>query len=271
MHEPITLLPEALALLGAGLAAGLVNTLASSGSAISLPVLMMLGLSPLDANATNRLPVLFGSLMALRTFHAKAQVNWRAGIQAAIPATLGSVAGALAAQMISPGNMALVITAAVLIALILLLTKLRSALERPSNATPRIGKAGLVALLGVGFWLGFVVLDGNTYLLLVLILMCRFDLIQANALKVLLLVAATLVPIAIFAGSGSIRWTAALLLSAGSIAGGYIGAWLTMRKRAKLWVFRTLIAVLLLEIVHLSMQYGGTFVTAAEQFMAAVR
>jgi hypothetical protein len=31
----------------------------------------MFGLSPLDANATNRLTVLFGSLMALRTFQAK--------------------------------------------------------------------------------------------------------------------------------------------------------------------------------------------------------
>jgi len=62
-----------LILLIAGLGCGLVNTLASSGSAISLPVLLLFGLSPLDANATNRLTVLFGSLMALRTFQAKAE------------------------------------------------------------------------------------------------------------------------------------------------------------------------------------------------------
>ncbi|HET6216049.1 MAG TPA: TSUP family transporter, partial [Acidobacteriaceae bacterium] len=82
-------------LLVAGLGCGLVNTLASSGSAISLPVLLMFGLSPLDANATNRLAVLFGSLMALRTFQAKKTVDWGAGLKMAIPATLGSVGGVL--------------------------------------------------------------------------------------------------------------------------------------------------------------------------------
>src|ERR1700684_3599299 len=71
-----------LRLLIAGLGCGLVNTLASSGSAISLPVLLMFGLSPLDANATNRLSVLFGSLMALHTFQAKSVVEWRAGLRA---------------------------------------------------------------------------------------------------------------------------------------------------------------------------------------------
>src|SRR5947209_12464131 len=97
MDNPFTLLPYGLALLGAGLACGTMNTLASSGSAISLPVLLMLGLSPLDANATNRLSVLFGSVMALHTFYTKAQVNWRAGLEMAIPATLGGVAGVLVA------------------------------------------------------------------------------------------------------------------------------------------------------------------------------
>jgi hypothetical protein len=43
----------------------------------------------------------------------------------------------------------------------------------------------------VGFWLGFLVLDGATYLLLALILTCRFDLPHANARKVFLSVATT--------------------------------------------------------------------------------
>jgi uncharacterized protein len=108
MHNSFAVLPYGLALLGAGLACGMINTLASSGSAVSLPVLMFLGLSPLSANATNRLSVLFGSLMALRTFHAKSEVNWRAGIEAAIPATLGSVVGVLAAERVPRRGMALV-------------------------------------------------------------------------------------------------------------------------------------------------------------------
>ena len=39
MHNPFTLLAYAVVLVSVGLACGTINTLASSGSAISLPVL----------------------------------------------------------------------------------------------------------------------------------------------------------------------------------------------------------------------------------------
>jgi uncharacterized membrane protein YfcA len=262
MHSTFIHLLYGLILVAAGLACGLVNTLASSGSAISLPVLLLFGLSPLDANATNRLSVLFGSLMALRTFHSKGEVRWRAGLEMAIPATLGSVGGVLAAERLSGRSMGLVITAAVMAAFLLLVTKLKSVLERPTTGTPGINTAGMFALLGVGFWLGFIVLDGATYLLLVLILIFRYDLVHANALKALLGVATTLVPILMFAGHGSIRWPEGLLMSAGSIVGGYFGARLTMHERARFWIFRILVAVLLLEIVHLGVQYGAPYIRA---------
>jgi len=259
MHLDLSFFIYGLALFGAGLACGLINTLASSGSAISLPVLMMLGLSPINANATNRLPVLFGSLMALHTFERNHQVKWRAGFVIAIPATIGSVIGVLAAEAVPHRDIALIITAAVLAALLLLFTKLRQMLQRNSSKPEYVTTLGLLAMLGVGFWLGFIVLDGATYLLLVLILMFRFDFVHANALKVLLLVTTTLVPIAMFARAGNVRWMEGMLMSAGSLAGGYLGARLTMQERAKFWVFRILVAVLLLEIVHLGIQYGAPY------------
>src|ERR1700723_4207781 len=131
MHATFEHLFYGLILLVAGLGCGLVNTLASSGSAISLPVLLMFGMSPLDANATNRLTVLFGSLMALYTFQAKKTVEWRPGLKMAIPATLGSVAGVLAAESLPGRGMAMVIMGAVMMALLLLVTRMKSVLERP--------------------------------------------------------------------------------------------------------------------------------------------
>jgi uncharacterized membrane protein YfcA len=55
-----------------------------------------------------------------------------------------------------------------------------------------------------------------------------------------------LMPILMFAGHGSIRWPEGLLMSAGSIVVGYFGARLTMHERARFWIFRILVAVLLL-------------------------
>jgi hypothetical protein len=49
-------------------------------------------------------------------------------------------------------------------------------------------------------------------------------------------------------------------MSAGSIAGGYLGARLTMHERAKFWIFRILVAVLLLEVVHLAFQYVAPYI-----------
>jgi len=129
-----------------------------------------------------------------------------------------------------------------------------------SSCEAKITTLGMIALVGVGFWLGFIVLDGATYLLLVLILMFHYPLIRANALKALLCIPTTLVPILMFAGDGNIRWGEGLVMSAGSIAGGYIGARLTMHERAKYWIFRILVAVLILEIVHLSIQYAAPYI-----------
>ena len=75
-----------LVLLAPGVACGLINTLASSGSAVSLPILMMLGLLPLAANATTRFSVLFGSLMGLKTFHADGHVHWKSAAKMVLPA-----------------------------------------------------------------------------------------------------------------------------------------------------------------------------------------
>ena len=44
---------EAIAILGAGLAAGTINTIVGSGSLITFPTLLAFGYAPLDANVSN--------------------------------------------------------------------------------------------------------------------------------------------------------------------------------------------------------------------------
>jgi hypothetical protein len=58
----MTFNPEIAAIvIVAGLLCGFLNTVASSGSAVSLPILLWVGLHAVDANATNRVPVLIPS------------------------------------------------------------------------------------------------------------------------------------------------------------------------------------------------------------------
>src|SRR6266540_7477870 len=89
--------------MAAGLACGFLNTAASSGSAVSLPILMMIGLDPITANATNRMPVLIGALSATASFHKHKALPWRLAAEVSLPVTIGGLAGAGLAEVL-PGR-----------------------------------------------------------------------------------------------------------------------------------------------------------------------
>src|SRR6186713_3040243 len=100
--------------LGAGFACGFLNTAASSGSAVSLPILMMIGLDPVSANATNRIPVLIAAMSATVSFHRSKALLWGLTIKISLPVTIGGLIGAGVAEILPARDLALVITAAVL-------------------------------------------------------------------------------------------------------------------------------------------------------------
>jgi hypothetical protein len=159
--------------LVAGLACGFLNTAASSGSAVSLPILMMIGLDPLSANATNRIPVLIGALSATASFQRSKALPWGLALKISLPVAIGGLAGAVLAELVPSRNLGLVITAAVLVALVLLFTKLKQALASAVPGPVRYGTREFLLFAGIGVWLGFIVLDGATYLLLALTLVVR--------------------------------------------------------------------------------------------------
>lgn len=246
-------------LVFAGAACGFLNTLASSGSAVSLPLLVLLGLPEGVANATNRLPVLVGSLVATITFARQGQMDWSAAWKLGIPATAGAILGALAAEAMPGKDIGYLITGAVLLALVMLFTKTREALARVFEAPSRVPPLALGLMFGVGFWIGLIVLDGATYLLLILILVCWYPLAQANALKSFIVVITTGVAIAMFASNGEMRFAEGAVLSAGSIAGGYFGARFSSYPSARKWAFRLLVIAISLELVHLAWQYTASW------------
>jgi hypothetical protein len=215
----------------------------------------MLGLPEGSANATNRLPVMVGSLMATFSFARRGQVDWNAALKLVPAAAVGSVIGALSAEHLPNRQMGIVITGAVLVALVLLFTKIKSALAYESAEPAQVTLKSIALVFFVGAWLGFIVLDGATYLLLVLILVCGYALPHANALKVLLIAVTTLIPIVMFSGAGEIAWAEGGVLALGSIVGGHAGAHYSNHPAAKAWAFRLLVVVMLFELVHLGWHY----------------
>ncbi len=231
------------------------NTAASSGSAVSLPILLMIGLDPVSANATNRIPLLIGAVAATASFHKRKALLWGLAVKVSLPVAIGALAGAGLAEILPGRELALIITAAVLVALVLLFTKLKQAIESATSETVRYGVREFLVFMGIGVWLGFIVLDGATYLLLALTLVVGLPLIPANAIKSATLVPATIVATIVFAYKGNIDWTLGAVMGVGSIAGGIFGARLAMSPQARKWVFLLLVVVISAELVHLAIHY----------------
>jgi len=245
---------------GAGFACGFLNTAASSGSAVSLPVLMMIGLDPVSANGTNRIPVLIGALSATWSFHQKKARLWALALKVSLPVAIGGLIGAGIAEILPGRDLALVITAAVLVALVLLFTKLKHAIEQATAKDVQYGARECAVFVAIGVWLGFIVLDGATYMLLALTLVVGLPLVNANAIKSAALVPTTLVAMAVFAYQGDINWTIGAVMAVGSIAGGVLGARLATSPAARKWVLRPLVIVICAELVHLTTHYVFTTV-----------
>lgn len=252
-HELLVLLLAA----GAGLVCGFLNTAASSGSAVSLPILMMIGLDPATANATNRIPVLIAGAAATWTFHRKGAMPWRLGLIIAVPVTLGGLVGATLAALLPGRDMGLIITAAMLVALLLLFTKLKQVLANAQVREPRFGAREAALFFLIGGWVGFIVLDGATYMLLALTLVVGLPLAQANAVRAFTVVPNTIAAIIAFAAHGQMDWTLGAVMGVGSVAGGILGAKLSLAPGAGKWIFRLLVAVILMELVQLSIRYIG--------------
>ena len=238
-----------LALIGAGVLCGFLNAAASSGSAITLPLLLALGLPPAVANGTNRLPVLVGLASAFWRFQRAGAIPWRFTLRL-MPAFVSSaLIGAALADRLPMAHIRLLVHVALLLALALVLLKPQRllAVEPAGDAlviTPRLH----LAMAGVGFWTGLIVLDAATYLLVSLVLIGRVALQQANAMKAVLIGLATVVSVMVFVQGGEVDWGAALPLVLGSAVGGWAGATLALGPKAKLWIYRLLVTALAYEV-----------------------
>lgn len=230
----------------AGFACGLINTLAGSGSLITLPLLIFIGLPANVANGTNRIAILFQNMVAVRGFAKGKVLDTKRGKWLLLPAILGAVLGASLAVEADERMIRMTIAALLWVMLAVILVRPKRFLE----AEPRIreGRPSLweyLALFGVGFYGGFIQAGTGIFLLLTLVLASGYDLIRANALKVLIVLAFTPFALAIFVINGQVHWWIGLLLACGNMLGAKVGTFAALRKGAPLVRYVLLLAIVL--------------------------
>jgi uncharacterized membrane protein YfcA len=216
-------------LAAAGFVAGALNVVAGGGSFLTLPVLIFLGLPAVEANATNRVAVLTQNVGAVWSFQRSRVVEWHRTADMVLPALAGSALGAWAALGVGDRGFRRIL--AVLMLAVTLWTLLDPRTRGVAGTHgPRLGRAGLrAAFFVVGLYGGFVQ-AGIGFLILAVTTQAGLDLVRGNALKVLVVLMLTALSLAIFAGAGTVRWLPGLVLGAGSLLGGLVGARLTVKK-----------------------------------------
>ncbi|HEY83658.1 MAG TPA: sulfite exporter TauE/SafE family protein [Chloroflexi bacterium] len=235
-----------LAVIAAGFGAGFINTLAGSGSLITLPLLIFLGLPANAANGTNRVGVLIQNLVAVNSFHQRGMIDVRGAATLSVPAVIGAVVGAQIAVNLNEQMMRYTIGALMLVMLAVILVKPKRWLTgRPEALESRPGWMQMLIFFGIGIYGGFIQAGVGIFLLAGLVLSVGYDLVQANAVKVLIIFLFTIFALGIFMMNDQVRWDMGLLLAIGNAAGGWVAARMAMEKGAVFvrWLLIAVVAV----------------------------
>jgi uncharacterized membrane protein YfcA len=233
----------------AGVVAGALNVIAGGGSFLTLPILIFMGLPASVANGTNRVGIFFQNVGAVWGFHRNRLMDWKSILWAALPASLGAIAGTILA--LSIGDAAFRQVLAFLMIAVTLWT-----LWDPLAKKDPSSRAGSVRLpfLAFGFFLtgvyGGFVQAGVGFLVLAATTMAGLDLVRGNAVKVLSILAFTIVSLAIFVSQGKVLWLPGLVLALGTFLGGQLGVRFTVLK-GHAWVKRVVTVTIIVFAVKL--------------------
>jgi uncharacterized membrane protein YfcA len=222
---------EELAIVAAGLGAGLMTSTVGVASLLSFPVLLAVGLPPVVANASNTVGLTPGAITG--SFGYRAELREHPIVTTTIIGTCaaGAVGGAVLLLALPPGVFEAVVPWLILVTCLLVGAQPRITrwLRRTREAAPAHERTRLTPLTTVfstvvGVYGGYFGAGSGVMMVAVLGFGSNLDFRVVNALKTLAILASNLVASVIFVFVADLDWLVVVLLASGSIVGGYVGA-----------------------------------------------
>ena len=211
--------------------AGGINTVAGGGSNLTLPALMMLGLPADIANGTNRVAVLMQSVVGVAGYDRYGTLDRPAIWPILVPSLIGGGLGAVMAAVMPNLYLKPVLLITILTMSVIILVRPDVIAPPPGAATlsPRESRGAWWGLFVAGVYGGFVQAGVGFILLAALAGGLRYDLVRANALKMVCALAFTAVAVVIFVAFGQVSWLPGLVLASGSMAGAHLAVKIAVR------------------------------------------
>lgn len=239
-----------IAMLG-GFIAGIINTLAGNGSAITLSILTeLIGLPPNIANGTNRVGILAQSWASSISFVRNDKVNLHGHKWPILITIGGAILGIWLAVIVSNEAFAKIFKYLLVLMFLLILIKPKRWLIT-SLTDPKISLwlSGPVFFM-LGLYGGFIQMGMGVLFLITTVLILKYNLIRANALKTVVIALYSVLAVAIFHYNGLIDWQAGLTVAAGQTLGGFLTAEVASKYPGmEIWAYRVLVFAILAAIL----------------------
>jgi uncharacterized membrane protein YfcA len=221
-----------LLLLLAALTAGWIDAVVGGGGLVQLPALLLVpGINPVQALATNKLASIMGTSVSAATFYRRVHPDLRTAGPMALTAFVGAIGGAALASRI-PSELFTPIILGVLV-LVAVFT-----IARPSvGATTQLrwsgnGHLGAAAAIGlvIGAYDGLLGPGTGTFLVISLVSVLGYAFLPASAIAKIANFATNAGALIFFVPHGAVIWGLGLAMGAANLTGGYIGARMAVAK-----------------------------------------
>jgi hypothetical protein len=218
---------EAILVVGVGFFAGSINTIVGSGSLLTFPTLLAIGYSPVVANVSNTVGLVFGSVSGAVGYRRELRGQRHRILVLGTGSLTGGMLGAVLLLTLPSSVFDGVVPILILIACALVIVQSRLSAAVASRRTKVVEHGGValwVLVFVTGIYGGYFGAAQGVILLSLLGIFIAEDLQRLNGVKNVLAVIANGVAAVVFVVAADVEWEVAALIALGSIAGGQFGA-----------------------------------------------
>ncbi len=236
---------DILLCIAAGLFAGVLNTIAGSGSVVTLSLLSFLELPANIANGTNRIGLLFQSSASSLKFYRQGNLNLHNKWFLLLSILLGTIVGVYVASILDVAVFEKIIGAVFLVLFFVVLLKP----QRYLKESKILLKLLPLIFLFIGFYAGFIQAGAGVFMLASMHAVWGKSFTELNPLKVFIVLCINCIALIGYSLAGQVNWSFGLALAIGQVFGGLIGVRLNNLKNNIEPVLRLLLLVLILASV----------------------
>ncbi|MFF4193613.1 TSUP family transporter [Nonomuraea sp. NPDC001831] len=251
-------LEQVVVLLAAAAGAGWVDAVVGGGGLVQLPALLMTGMPPVQAMATNKFSSVFGTASAAVAYARSTKIDRQVALPGAALAVVSAGLGAWAAAAISADVLRPVVMVVLLgVAAFVTLRPSMGALPQPHLRTgARVVAAVAAAGVGIAFYDGIMGPGTGMFLIIAFTTILGLDFVSASASAKIINVGTNLGALAVFGLQGHVQWALGLGMALCNVAGAQLGARMAIR-RGTAFVRVVLLCVVVAMVIRLGWQQFG--------------